>query len=159
MQVQWTEQGKLELLHHNMPSKCSMLSFHPLYKMMKLCHTQYRHKTLAEPRTCWSQEMQQSHVQVHYIWGSQMQLTALSWMLLPQTRQPHLCPLYVFWKPSLTASARCKVILISASSWLKGARWLVSHRGTSELFVATTCLLVTKCVMCLCLLNCEVAIV
>lgn len=57
-----------------------------------------------------------------------------------------------FWKPTLTASAWYRIIWVSASWWLQRARWVVCHgelHRTSKPFVATTCLLVTMCVMCL----------
>jgi len=58
----------------------------------------------------------------------------------------------ILWKPSRTASAACKIILMSASSWLQGVRQLVCRGGiqtTSELLVVTICLSVAEiCLMC-----------
>ena len=58
----------------------------------------------------------------------------------------------IFRKPLLIASARWESFLCQLlSSWLQGARWLVSCGGVqtaSEPFVVTICLFVTKCLIC-----------
>ena len=74
---------------------------------------------------CWGQWMQQSHEWV------------CIWNPCPSQTLPKLLDVYLsctchwqdnqfrvpstLWKPLLIASARCRIILVSASSWLQGA--------------------------------------